>query len=268
MTITIDSYAPGAHVAAHPDRRRTDWLTNLVLLAALWSFYAVVRNLTGETQFVAVGNASSLLEIESTVGLDVERAVQAAVDWPQAMMAANTYYLLHFPLTLMVLGVAFWRSRSHVFPIVRNSLIGCTAVALVVHLLVPMAPPRMLPGFVDAGAEFGPDPYALAGSESANQFAAMPSMHVAWAILAGYAIWRLSSHRVTRTAAAFHPIITTFVVIVTGHHFVADAAIGAAIAIAVLAISERCSREGVTPFGLIVRRCDDGALSPRSRSAE
>jgi hypothetical protein len=48
-----------------------------------------------------------------------------------------------------------------------------------VHFFVPMAPPRMLPGFVDAGADFGPNPYAIVGSESANQFAAGPSMHLA-----------------------------------------------------------------------------------------
>ena len=93
-----------------------------------------------------------------------------------------------------------------------------------------MAPPRMLPGFVDAGAVFGPDPYAIAGSESANRFAAMPSMHAAWVILTGYAIWQLSTRHSLRAVAFLHPILTSFVVIVTGHHFVTDVAIGAAVA--------------------------------------
>ncbi len=242
MTITVESFTQPADAGLSTvpaSRGRVDWLTNLSLLAALWSVYAIVRNLKGETELAALGNASRLLSVESALGIDIEQAVQAAIAWPQAMIAANTYYLLHFPLTLTVLGLAFWCRRSTVFPVVRNSIIGCTAVALVVHFVIPMAPPRMLPGFVDASSAFGPDPYALAGSESANQFAAMPSMHVAWAILVAYGVWQFSSRRVVRTAAVLHPIITTFVVIVTGHHFVTDAVIGAAIAVVTLVISTR-----------------------------
>lgn len=218
-------------------------VANVLVLGGLWLLYAVVRGLTTDTQPAALGNAAQLLDIEAAIGIDVEQAVQSALDWPQAFVAANSYYLLHFPLTLAVLAVAFWRGRSTVFAVMRNSLVGCIAVALLIHLFVPMAPPRMLPGFVDAGNTFGPDPYALAGSENANQFAAMPSMHVAWAILCGYAIWQLSSHRLSRVIAVAHPTLTSLVVVVTGHHFVSDVAIGAAVAGAALSIvSWACRR--------------------------
>ena len=53
-------------------------------------------------------------------------------------------------------------------------------------------------GFVDPGRTLGPDPYAIAGSENANQFAAMPSLHVAWSVLASYAIWRLTTRPIAR----------------------------------------------------------------------
>jgi len=119
----------------------------------------------------------------------------------------------------------------------RNSLVGCTAVALAVHLVVPMAPPRMLPGFVDVGLRFGPDPYALAGSENANQFAAMPSMHVAWALLSGYAIWQLSTGKLSKVAGIVHPLLTSLVVIVTGHHFVSDVVIGAGVGLVALTLT-------------------------------
>jgi hypothetical protein len=236
MALTFD---PPTTAVTNPRLRlrRLDAPANALLLAGLWFGYAAVRNLTNETQHAALGNASRLLDAESALGIDIEGGLQSALDWPQAFVAANTYYLVHFPLTLTVMALAFWRRRTTVFPILRNSLIATTAVALVVHLLVPMAPPRMLPGFVDAGRAYGPDPYAIAGSESANQFAAMPSMHVAWAILAGYAIWHISGHRLVRALGALHPVITSLVVIVTGHHFVSDAAIGAALAFVFLAIS-------------------------------
>ncbi len=236
MTCTIT--AP-TRTAITNSRRLFDAPTQLSVLAGLWFAYAAVRNLVGDTRLTALENASKLLQIETTLGLDVEAQVQSAITWPEAFIAANSYYLLHFPLTLAVMVVAFWRSRATVFPVVRNSLIGSTAVALIVHLAVPMAPPRMLAGFVDAGAAFGPDPYAIAGSESANQFAAMPSMHVAWAVLTGYAIWHLSSWHLARAVALLHPILTSFVVVVTGHHFVTDVAIGAAVAVAFLSFAAR-----------------------------
>lgn len=210
--------------------RRIDAPANIALLACLWFLYAYVRNLTSDTQSIALGNATRLLDVESALGIDIEGAVQSAVHWPRAFVAANAYYLLHFPVTLTVLALAYWHRRKTVFPIVRNSLIGCTAAALVVHLAVPMAPPRMLPGFIDAGVAFGPNPYAVAGSGNANQFAAMPSMHVAWAILVGYAIWHFCAHRIGRIVGVIHPMVTALVVIVTGHHFVSDVAIGAVLA--------------------------------------
>ena len=226
---------PGLRVRS--GRRQTaDVAANVGLLGLLWFAYAAVRNLPGDTRLAASANAVRLLGLESALRVDVEAALQSTIDWPQALVAANTYYLLHFPLTLVVMAVAFRRSRTTVFAAMRNSLVGCTAVALTVHLVVPMAPPRLLPGFVDAGAQFGPDPYALAGSGNANQFAAMPSMHVAWAILAGYAIWQLSPGKLARVVGIVHPLLTSFVVVVTGHHFVFDVAIGAGVALVALAL--------------------------------
>lgn len=217
-------------------RQGSDVAANVGLLGALWFGYAAVRNAAGNTRFAALDNAARLLDVEETLGLDIEAAIQSAVDWPQAAIAANSYYLLHFPLTLAVMVVAFCRSRGGVFVAMRNSVIGCTAVALAVHTLLPMAPPRMLPGFVDTGVIHGPDPYALAGSGHANQFAAMPSMHVAWAIVCGFAIWQLSNGGAAKVVAVLHPLLTSFVVILTGHHFVFDVAIGAALALVALAV--------------------------------
>lgn len=257
MTLTSESNSPPVHEpttrsVSRPRRRHLDAPANVLLLATLWFGYAMVRKLTGDTQLVAVDNASRLLDVETRLGIDIEGALQSALDWPQAFVAANTYYLLHFPLTLAVMVLAFWRSRATVFSVLRNSLIGCTAVALVVHFFVPMAPPRMLPGFVDAGSAYGPDPYAIAGSDSANQFAAMPSMHVAWAILAGYAIWRLSARPIVRILGTLHPVLTSLVVIVTGHHFVSDVAIGAGLAFALLFCTTRLAHRRGAPVDVDV----------------
>lgn len=241
-------------------RRRVDAPVHLLVLGALWFAYAAVRNFAGDTRRAALGNAARLLDVESAIGVDIERVLQSAVHWPEVFTAANTYYLLHFPLTLTVMVLAFWRGRTTVLPVVRNSLIGCTSAALVIHLLVPMAPPRMLPGFVDAGAAFGPDPYAIAGSESANQFAAMPSMHVAWAILAGYAIGQLCTNRIGRIDSILHPVLTGLVVIITGHPFVFAVAIGPGLAFVLLFLTSRVSsRRRAVGDAVVPAPCGSGS---------
>lgn len=208
----------------------SDVAQNAAILVALWASYATVRSLTQDTAATAVANATQLLEFQTRIGIDIESGIQKMVRWPAAMIAANYYYLVHFPVTVMALVVTFLRDRDRSYVILRNGLILVTGVALAVHLAVPLAPPRMLPGFIDTGALWGPDPYALPGSDGANQYAAMPSMHVAWAILAGHAFWRLNHVWGIRALAVAHPMMTSLVVIVTGHHFVTDAVIGAVLA--------------------------------------
>lgn len=222
--------------------KHVDAPAHVALLCSLWLGYKAGRALTGNTSGAALSNAARLLEVESALGLNIEQTVQSAVGTPGVFVAANTYYLLHFPLTLAVMALAFWQHRSSVFPVFRNSLIGATAAALVLHIIVPMAPPRMLPGFIDATVAYGPDPYAIPGSGAVNQFAAMPSMHVGWAILTGYAIWKTSNGVALKGVATLHPIVTVVVVIITGHHFVSDALVGAALAATFLILSIRLVR--------------------------
>ena len=102
---------------------------------------------------------------------------------------------------------------------------------LVVQLAFPLAPPRMLrlSGFVDTASLFGPDPYALGIAKAANELAAMPSMHVGWALLIAMAVISVSSSR-WRWAILAHPLITTGVVVVTANHYWTDVIAGAALA--------------------------------------
>jgi len=271
MTLLLDPPAPDTRrstdATARPvGARRLDAPVNVLVLAGLWFGYAAVRDLSTSTQSAALGNAGRLLDVESSLGIDIELGIQSAIEWPAAFVAANAYYLVHFPLTLTVMVLTFARRRTTIFPVLRNSLVACTTTALVIHLIVPMAPPRMLPGFVDASIEFGPDPYAIAGSDNANQFAAMPSMHVAWAIISGYAIWHLSASRVTRFVGVAHPLMTSLVVIVTGHHFVSDVAIGAGLSAVFLAAAVRFARSRAQPSHAVsaCRRAARKVPIPRS----
>ncbi len=204
---------------------------NAIFLGLLWYFYGTVRDLAMQGAGEAFTNARTVVDVQRTMGLDIEAGLQTALGFSWVFKAANWYYLVHFPITVAVLVGAYLFGRNSWFVRLRNSIVVATSVALVVHLWYPLAPPRMLDGYLDASRIFGPNPYALPGSGSANQFAAMPSMHVGWAVLVALLLWSASNRPSVRILGVAHAAITATVVIVTAHHYTLDVLIGAGLAL-------------------------------------
>jgi hypothetical protein len=153
----------------------------------------------------------------------------------QLVQAANSYYAaVHFPATLACLVWLYLRRPAH-YLWFRRTIVALTAVALVVPVLYPLAPPRMMAGFVDTGDLFGPDVYGPPDGSIANQFAAMPSLHVGWALLVAIAlVWATSSK--WRWLWFAHPVITLLVVVATANHYWLDGIAAAGILAATLAV--------------------------------
>lgn len=212
-------------------RVRTDLARNVGVLGALWVLYSLVRSVAGDDFDVALANAERVLAIQDVAGFAWEAGLQELLYARPLFYVANVYYLVHFPVTVGVLAYTFCRHRFGVFPRFRGALVLTTLSAMAIHVLFPLAPPRMLDGFLDTGAVYGPNPYAIPGSEGANQIAAMPSLHVSWAILVALALRHVGRPLVGRIGIA-HAVMTAFVVVVTANHFVVDVAAGAAIAVA------------------------------------
>lgn len=229
-------------------RVRTDLARNVAGLGALWVLYSIVRSIAGDEFDVALANAERVLAVQDVAGFAWEAGLQELLYARPLFFVANLYYLVHFPVTVGVLAYAFWKHRFGIFPRFRGALVLTTMTAMAIHLLFPLAPPRMLDGFLDTGAVYGPNPYSIPGSEGANQIAAMPSLHVSWAILVALAASHFGPRVVARLGAA-HAAMTGFVVIVTANHFVVDVAAGAAIALIawLLAAHPLVSRCGAAP---------------------
>lgn len=223
---------------APPERRvlqsrGLDLLANALLMASLWVLYATVRGVTADEFTEAMVNASEVLRIQNALGLPSELDFQRSlIDRTGLLKAANVYYVaVHFPATLSFVGWVWARHRDRL-PRVRNTLIGVTAIGLVLHVAYPLAPPRMTRGFVDTAAAFGPNLYDLSFSEAANQIAAMPSLHVGWALVVAFGtIWILESR--WRWLSLLHPLITAGVVVVTANHYWVDAIAAAALVVTV-----------------------------------
>ncbi len=202
--------------------RGADLVANIGLLVAMWFAYSAVRGVTSDHVATAMGNAADLLRFQRVVGLPSELALQQTLIGRTSLLkAANVYYVVaHFPITVGFLGWTWLRHRDR-FARIRNTMVAVTAAGLAVHVLFPLAPPRMLTGFVDTAKVFGPNPYDLKIASAANQIAAMPSLHVGWALLVSIGIiWILQSK--WRFLAILHPVITAGVVVVTANHFWTD----------------------------------------------
>lgn len=241
-----------------------DLVTNAAALSALYAVYTLVRAATRGTIAEAVANARTVMGAEAWLHLAVEDDLQRLIGFDWLLSLANHYYLLHFPVTAAALLFMFVKYRSTLFVRFRNALIGTTSAALFVHYLFPLAPPRMLTGYVDAGARIGPNPYALPGSDGANQFAAMPSMHVGWALLVGLVLYAAHENRWVRQVALLHPLITVFTVVITAHHFLADVGAGALLAVAGWQVASRLQVAGCVKR---MQREADGPVLDLSGSA-
>jgi membrane-associated phospholipid phosphatase len=132
------------------------------------------------------------------------------------------------------------------------------AIALVGYALYPTAPPRLMPewGFTDSISQFlgGAASHVDNGPTSAflNFYAAVPSIHVCFAILVGRPMAKLSRRRWVKALWMFYPVLITFVVVATGNHFLTDVFLGALTAAASTLLANRLlarARPDVWAFG-------------------
>ncbi|MFJ6139627.1 phosphatase PAP2 family protein [Kitasatospora sp. NPDC092286] len=201
-------------------------------LLALFALWQLVGHLSVMSADHALDRASWIHRTELAVGLPDEASWQAAATpYPVLVKTANYYYAaMHFAVMLGVLLWVFVRHRAR-YTWVRNTVVITTAICLAVQF-IPVAPPRMLPqnGFVDVAAEYGQSVYggAVGGVVVAAQLSAMPSVHVAWCVLAAVAVIKVSRSPL-RWLMVLHPVLTVAVVVVTANHFWADGLVAVAI---------------------------------------
>ena len=228
----------GEHAPEHRPSRLVRGLTTVgfiagqvLLLGSLFALYRMGRFLAIGRESEALENARDIWHLERLLDLPNEAAIQQFfLRSTELLELANQFYVgAHFPVTIIFLVWVLVRHR-HAWPRVRNVIVISTGIALVVHILYPLAPPRFLPRvlphvpFVDTGAVFGPSAYSV-GDSVANQYAAMPSLHVGWAILVAWGVVMIL-RAPARWLALAHPILTTVVVVITANHYWLDGMVG------------------------------------------
>ncbi len=218
-------------VAARLSWRRLPWLAEIALVLGCYALYCVVRVLAPHRLDVAFQNATHVASLESALGLDDEAWLNAFLtrhDWLE-VVASYYYVSLHYVVTTAVL-VWLWRRRDHDYAAMRSALVLASAAALVIYAAWPMAPPRYaMAGAVDTVSDvLQSGGHGVAGL--VNDIAAMPSMHVGWALWCAVVVVRTSTHRLRHLAWAY-PVVTTLVVVATANHYLLDAVGGVVVVV-------------------------------------
>jgi hypothetical protein len=226
---------------------RPRWWGELLIIAWLAWIYDILTSYAPLRAHAAVANAWGIWHAETAVHLDPELALNrwlAAHHHMLSQIASYYYDNAHFIVTFGVLALLWWRSPDLYRPL-RSSLALVNVIGFAVFWLYPLAPPRMLTsvGFFDVVGHSQTFGQWHTGSLAANadQFAAMPSLHMAWAVWCGLAIWRLTSRSIWRALALLYPCLTAIVIFATGNHFLFDALGGIAalaLAMAIVYVAE------------------------------
>jgi membrane-associated phospholipid phosphatase len=220
-----------------------DALAQLGIFVMADLLYETVRGISESNQAIPFENARTIVATEKTLHIFFEQNLQEwAMNYRFLIDFANFMYVnSHFVITTTALVWLYLRHNDR-FYFVRNMFVVAMGLALAGYLLLPTAPPRFFPelGFVDTIAY-----YVNVKHDSGlvtlffNPYAAVPSMHVAFSLLiAGPAIL-IVRRSAFKALWALYPLVVTFVVVVTGNHWVMDALAGAAVAGAAAIVSAR-----------------------------
>jgi membrane-associated phospholipid phosphatase len=210
-----------------------DALRQLALFAGAYYAYRLVRGFVDGQTALAFENARHLVGAERSLHLFFEPGLQSWAQGHKALLTpANWMYVnSHFVVTTTFL-IWLYLARNETYYFVRNMFMIAMGLALVGYLVYPTAPPRFLPewGFTDTVSSFVGEAAENSANVLYNPYAAVPSMHVAFALMIGIPAIRLVKRRSLKLLWAAYPVLVTYVVVVTGNHFWLDAALGALVA--------------------------------------
>lgn len=244
------SEAPAGTAAPEQVRDFARWgwlLREFVFLNVLFILWRIVGQVSLFHEAGAVDRGKWLWHAERVLHLPSEAAVQRQILGHATFdRIANGYYAwAHIVVFAAALLWLMFRHRE-VYPKWRNLVVAFTGIALLIGFL-PVAPPRLIPSFgmVDLPARYHQSVYGGIGKGVTDQFSAMPSVHVGWAILVAAMVICVLRTR-WRWLAVLHPVVTTYFIVVTANHYWLDG-VGAALLLAASYLGVRRIRPSLVP---------------------
>ncbi len=210
-----------------------DALRQVSLFAAAYLAYRLVRGLVEGDANAAFAHARDLISLERTLHVFVEPSIQAWASGSHLVMVLTSWLYVNAQTSVTIAALLYLYLRhNRSFYFVRNMLLIGMAIALIGYVAFPTAPPRFMPewGFSDTVADITNVHISHASASLnalTNLYAAVPSMHVAFALMIGWTLARLVRWRIVSVLWLLYPFVIAFVIIVTANHFIFDALLGA-----------------------------------------
>jgi hypothetical protein len=207
---------------------RLRWWRELALVAVFDAVYEWTSDLSGTDRALAQRHAYEEIRLERALGLFREPGIQAWALHSRVFIEASDlfYATAHFLLPVLAL---VWLFRLHPERYLRwrDALAWTTGLALVGFTVFPLMPPRMLParfGIIDTmNVIGGPGSWdTVLLKEAGNQLAAMPSLHISWALWSVLALMPVVRRPWAKLLLALDPLATVVVILVTGNHYILD----------------------------------------------
>ncbi len=193
-----------------------------------------MRGLVEGDANAAFAHARELISLERTLHVFVEPSIQAWASGSHVLMDFSSWLYVNAQTTVTIGALAYLYLRhNRNFYFVRNMFMIAMAIALVGYTVFPTAPPRFMPewGFIDSVSDFTGVHVSHASAPMTalfNPYAAVPSMHVAFALMIGWPLARLVRRPGRRASCgSCIPFLMAFVIIATANHFIVDALLGA-----------------------------------------
>jgi uncharacterized membrane protein YkvA (DUF1232 family) len=210
-----------------------DLLRQLSLFVSAFLIYDLVRGFVEGRGTAAFAHARELISIERTLHVFVEPSVQTWASGSHLVMVGASWLYVNAQTSITIGALLYLYLRhNRNFYFVRNMLLIAMPLALIGYIVFPTAPPRFLPewGFIDTVADVTPVNVSHSSASMSmlfNPYAAVPSMHVAFAIMIAWPLARLARRSAARVLWVLYPFLMTFVIVVTANHFILDALLGA-----------------------------------------
>jgi membrane-associated phospholipid phosphatase len=202
----------------------------VIVLIAYFGYY-LARHEAVSNAAKAFDNAADMIRLEQSLGIFKEISLQSAAFSVMALVHVFNaiYFYGHWPV-IVIGGAYLFVKHPRIYTITRNAFLISGAMALVPYALFPVAPPRLIPGFVDTLSLTVPVSYE--DSPLFNPYAALPSLHVGFDLLVALGLFLAIRHSLLRLLPWLLPPAMLLATVVTGNHYFLDGIAGALLCLA------------------------------------
>ena len=216
----------------------------ITLLVVCYIIYLFTKDLFFD-ESTALQNSLHILDIERSLGILLEPSMQAwlLVNSPLLLTICNWLYIITYCPVILGLSLLLYLRNRESYYRCRNIILVNLFMALIIFVLVPVSPPfRSIPNVIDSIQTLGPTFYG--GPEMSviyNTNAALPSLHFSWTLIFGILFFnKIKGY--FRVLTIIYPILTLYVILVTGNHFILDAGLGAVLVVFSFAVDRILGR--------------------------